>query len=189
MSREGRDKEYKPTKKPEQTETTSTRQSSHRPTRKIDYKEVEVIISGGESDETVVSESGFEGSIKLEGEESKGLPRDSLWTRGTRTETVTAQWNRLSRTSSELAMAREAEQSRIEKLMELMLQMQMQEKERVAQREQEDRRREDDRLDRKDRLRREQTEKEEKREEERERRQERLLQTLRGAQPAVPHKK
>ena len=103
------------------------------PTRKIDYKEVEVISSGGESDETVVSESGFEGSIKLEGEESEGLPRDNLWTPGTlrnRTETVTAQWNRLARTSSELAMAREAEQRGIEKMTELMLQMQMQEKER-----------------------------------------------------------
>ena len=78
MSGEGRDKEYKPTKKPQQTETTTLRQSSRQTTRNVDYKEVEVISSGGESDQTAVSESGFEGSVKLEREGSDIQPRDNL---------------------------------------------------------------------------------------------------------------
>ena len=111
------------------------RQSGRKPTRQIDYREVELISSGGELEETITgSESGIE-SVKLEpgehGFEQECEPRNSQWTPGTlrsRTETVTEQWNRLARASSELAMARETDKSSIERMMEMMLQMQMQEK-------------------------------------------------------------
>ena len=64
MSREGRDTTYKPTKMSEMTDQPSTTQSGRRITRRVDYREVELLSSSGESE--VQSESGFSGSVKLE---------------------------------------------------------------------------------------------------------------------------
>ena len=96
---------------------------------------------------------------------------------------VTDQLNRVAEITLEESMARE--HSGMEKMMEMLLLMQMQE-ERMAQREREDRRREDDRIAREEEwvVRRERQDRE--REEERERRQEKLIQTLKESQPAIP---
>ena len=143
MSIEKRDTTYKLTKKSETTDQPSTRQSGRRITRRVDYKEVELLSSSGESEETIVqSESGFSGSVKLKlGEqELESELRDNLWTPGTirsNAVQVTDQLNRLAEVNSEIAMSRESERSGVEKLMEIIFQMQTQERERVVLREHE----------------------------------------------------
>ena len=119
-------------------------------------------------DTIIPSESGFEGSAKLEiGEQELPLesePRSTLWTPGTLTRMtvqVTEQLSRLAEANSELVITRESERGSVERIMDMMLQMQTQENEKRYKRE-EDRRRDD--------LRRE----------------ERLIEALRQAQPAVP---
>ena len=120
-----------------------------------------------------------------------------------RTVSLTDQFTRLAEESREITMAQETEQGGIGKLMELMITMQMQDKERIAQRELErsereekekrkriewEMEREEKRLEWEDKYRREQTEREKKREDERERRQNLLMTTLKEAQPTVPQK-
>ena len=48
MSKEGKDTTFKPIKKSEMTDQASTRQSGCRITRRVDYREVELLSLGGE---------------------------------------------------------------------------------------------------------------------------------------------
>ena len=67
MSGEERDIPYKPNKKASRNTSIAKRQSSRTSSRCVDYTEQLTISSGEESDGTVInSESGFEGSVKLE---------------------------------------------------------------------------------------------------------------------------
>ena len=161
MSGEGRDTTYKPAKKHGATNSANTRQSNRRTTKRVDYEEVDIISSGGESEETTgQSESGFGSSVQSEKveKEKEGDLRGALWTPGTlrcNTVRVTEQLSRLAEASSVLVMAREEEKTEMEKIMEMMLEMQIKERDR---------------------------------EDERERRQEQLLETLKGAQTSFPRK-
>ena len=181
MSRENRDTSYRRSKKGNQSSLEERWQTSRRHIRKVDYRENVLLSSEEDSEDTLVpSESGF-GSVKQEPDlEVEWETRDSQWTPQTlkvRTESVPDHINRATETNRVLVMAREVEKNGMVRMMELMLEMQMKEKERVAQREESERRTEEHRLGR-----------EEKKEEEWERRQERLLETLKGAQPAIPQK-
>ena len=106
MSGEGKDVDYKPKKKLDSTGVAEVRGPSRRQTRRVYYKEVEVLSSGGESEEAIVSESGFEGSVKTESEEPQLLPDTE---------------NIIVRKKGQVAMARESETSKLEKLMEMFL--------------------------------------------------------------------
>ena len=188
---------------------------SRRLKKQVDYSEAEIVRSDSDSEGTIFnSESGIE-NIKLEPEVSElglecGRSVDVL-TPGTLRSTanqVTDQVNRFAEVNTELAMAREAEKTRLERMMELMLQMRADDRKeaqiREDKREREERQRETDRLDRmakiegqerqreadreREALEREdrRVEREAKREEEREAREARLLANLKAAQPAVP---
>ena len=87
---------------------------------------------------------------------------------------VTDQLVRLTEVNTELVMAREEEKSSVEKLMELMVKMRMDDKKEMRERD--------------ERLERIRTERDEKREEEWQEREERLLISLKAAQPSVPQK-
>ena len=163
MSGEERDRTYKTKGRAEKTLRGTPRRTTTRTTGRIDYKETEVISSGSDSEETIVgSESGI-GSSKLEREDSVPLlegDRDrNLWTPGTltsRDNQVTEQLSRLATVNTDLAMARETEKSGLERVMEMMLQMRVEDRKEVQlreeKREREERQREVDRLDRITRL-------------------------------------
>ena len=195
MSREGRDSTYKPTKSTTQKERTGPRQAAKRNTKRIDYTEVEVIVSGSDTDKTLTdSESGFS-SVKLEPvEKGARVQREGLrdtWTPNTfrhKATQVTQQFVRISETNTELVMARESEKTSVETLMEMMISMQVEEKKREQARE----RQEEEREERRGRERREEKaerrELEAKRQEAQLAREERLLVSLKAAQPVVPQK-
>ena len=128
MSREGRDSTYKPKSK---TARGLTWESSRVRSRdQVDYAEVEGITSDTASEGTIENiESGF-GSIKQEqnfAELDLDCERfEDTWTPGTlrhKATQVTNQLARLTEVNTELVMAKEAEKSSVEKLMELMLTM------------------------------------------------------------------
>ena len=132
----------------------------------VNYAELDLSTSDTESESTVVgSESGF-GSIKLEGEmEQIDIEGDELthtWTSTTIRNTATQvgiKVNRLADENLQLRMARETEWSYIDKLMEMMLTMHMEDQKR------EDQKRESEREEWRERERIEQRERDEKREE------------------------
>ena len=113
MSSEGRDSAYIHKQK---TSQGLMRELRKRNTRPVDYKEVDVVSSGSESEGTIIeSESGID-SIKLEpGLGDQELDGDKLvdnWTTGTLRKTAmkgTSQIVKLSEANRELEMAREAE--------------------------------------------------------------------------------
>ena len=193
MSGEGRDSTYKSTLKT----TKGPVRESRRLKKQVDYSEVELVLSDSDSEGTIFnSESGIE-SIKLEpGITELGLECErsvDVCTPGMLRSTanqVSEQSSRFTEVNTELAMAREAEKTGIERMMELMLQMRAEDRKeaqlREERREREERQREVERLDRVTKLEAQEREREAKREEEREAREARLLTTLRAAQPAVP---
>ena len=148
------------------------------------------------------SESGF-GSKKVELEDEQAEAQWALlqdtWTPQTLQKTaseVGAQYSRLAEENQHFRMAREAERTSLEKIMELIVTMKMEDQKREQEREERRDREARERADQRERERIEQREKErenleriereEKWEEERERREARLLTTLKEAQPAVP---
>ena len=103
---------------------------SRRLKKQVDYSEVKLVVSDSDSEGTIFnSESGIE-SIKLEsGVTELGLECErsvDVWTPGTFRSTanqVSEQLSRFAEVNTELAMARGAEKTGIERMMELMLQM------------------------------------------------------------------
>ena len=122
ISGEERDIPYKPNKKASRNTYIAKRQSSRTSSRRVDYTEQLTISSGEESDGTVInSESGFEGSVKLElVEQSAEVSWESSntrWTPGTiksRTVSLTDQITRLAGENREITIAQETEQGGIE---------------------------------------------------------------------------
>ena len=114
MSREEKDFTYKPIKQIHQTGRERERQS-RRTTKRVNYREIEILSSGPESDGE--SESGF-GSIKLEPSveplEVESIPKVH---------------------NKEIVMAREGEESNVSKLLEMMMTMRMEDRQRDKERE------------------------------------------------------
>ena len=186
MSREGRDEDYIPKKKIESTSAKEARGPSRRQTRRVYYREVEV-LSSGESEETILSESGFAGSLKVESEEPQQLHI---------TETIATKRGRSK-------MAKEQEPSKLEQMMEMLLESRLEERKYEKRREEREEKRELDRREAEEREERRQTERRqaEEREERRlaerrvaedrwrednVRREDLLIQTLKAAQTAKP---
>ena len=195
MSREGSDTSYRPKRRLHLSETEHRRSRCPRSSR-VDYKEVEV-LSGSDSEETIVDSELGRQSVKLEREGSvpgfEGETEENLWTPDTlksRANQVSEQFSRLDRVNSEETMAREGEKGELVRIMEILMQMRAEDMKaaqiKEERREREDREREDRRIER-------ETEREEIRirelRDQKEadlRREERLLTTLKDAQPAVP---
>ena len=140
----------------------------------MDYAEVEVITSDTASQGTIEnSESGY-GSIKQE-QNFPELDLDCERYEYTRTPGTlrhkatqfTNQLARLTEVNTELVMAREVEMSSIEKLMELMLMMRMEDEKRYERREEKTELEKLQREERRERESREQAERELRREEQR----------------------
>ena len=201
MSSEGKDRTYRPAKKA----SRGSERESYRTMRRevVDYTEVDTIDLDTSGEQTIVdSESGFgsEQCFKQEPVEDQGNGREGFlgsvgfqddWTPNTLRQTaskVTQQFERLSQVNTELTMARESEKSSVEKLMEMMLSMKMDEQKRDDERRREERQRDEDRK-REEREREDRRERERREEkEERLAREERLITTLKAAQPAIPQK-
>ena len=175
MSGEGKDVDYKPKKKINSTGVAEGRGLSRRQTRKVYYREVEVLSSGGESEETIVTESDFEGSIKTEREEAQLLLD---------TENVVV------RKKGNVEMASEQETSKLERLMEMLLESKIEDRRAEKRREEERRdletRRQAERRELEIRREDERRELEERRREDDLRREERIIRTLKETQTAVP---
>ena len=186
MSGEGKDKDYIPKKRIESTNAKEARGPSRRQTRRVYYREVEV-LSSGESEETILSESGFAGSLKVESEEPQQLHI---------TETIATKRGRSK-------MAKEQEPSKLEQMMEMLLESRLEERKYEKRREEREEKRELDRREAEEREERRQTERrqaeerEERRLAERRvaedrwrednlRREDLLIQTLKVAQTAKP---
>ena len=211
MSGERRDSTYKATHKTKKGPVMESRRLK----KQVDYSEAEIVRSHSDSEGTIFnSESGIE-SIKLEPEISvlelecgRSVDVLTLGTLRSTTNQVTDQLNRFAEVNTELPMAREAEKTGLECMMELMLKMRAdygkEAQLREEKREREERQRETDKLDRmakieaqerqreadreREALEREdrRVQRETRREEEREAREARLLDTLKAAQPVVP---
>ena len=199
MSKRGRDTGKRPTKRSAAPTRMSSKINQVGP---VNYAETDLTTPDTEREGTIVgSDSGF-GSVKLEVDldseqiEAEGDWVEDTWTPITARNTATQvglQFAKIAEQNSQLIMARETEQSAMDKLMEMMLTMRMEEQKREDrwEREREQERREDRLREEKRREREEQ--KEEEREErrraekrEQEDRQATLLAQLKEAQPAVP---
>ena len=156
MSGEGKDKDYIPKKWIESTGAKEARGPSRRQTRRVYYKEVEV-VSSGESEETILSESGFEGSVKVESEEPQQLP-------------IT---ERIVRKREKSTMAKEQEPSKLETMMEMLLESRIEERKYEKRREEREEQRELERREAEEKRQTERREAEERKELERREEEER----------------
>ena len=172
MSEERGDSTYKPDKKTARQKPLPRVSRNLRTTRK-DYQEEVTISSGDESTDTFVrSESGFEGSIKSEPVESiRHRPIVSNWATPGATTQLTDRLGTVDRAISQLGMTSGIETGGMERIMEMMLQMQTQQNEQYRRREERDAQAEQLRLEREERTQRETRD---------------MITTLRTSQPAVP---
>ena len=153
MSSEGKDSTYRLTKKANRGLVRESNRIRRR--EAVDYTEVDTIDLDSSGEQTLVdSESGF-GSEQLckqefsedqaEGEGFLKILTPKILRQNVNQ--VSQQVVRLAEANSELTMARESEKSSLEKLMEMMVSMRLEDKRRDEEREQRMRER-DDRLER-----------------------------------------
>ena len=165
--------------------------------RKVNYSELEVVESDSESEFVANSESGF-GSINGEPYQKEEVQLDieeETWnprTLSSKASKVRLQFVRMAEENKQLHMAKQSETSSVDRLMEMMLNMRMEDQKRKYGVEQE-------REQRLAKEKREQIEREEQREERRIEREERrqredrelqtkLITTLKEAHSAVPQR-
>ena len=131
MSERGKDKGKQPGKKTAPTSISSRILK----VGQVNYKEVELSASEEDSEGTIEwSKSGF-GSVKLESEagEQEALLLQSTWTPRTAKQSVAQvgdQLNRIAEENIQLRMTREVEKNSVEKMMELLMTMRMEDQKR-----------------------------------------------------------
>ena len=194
MSQGGSDCSYQPRKSAVSKDIKPKKSS--RPVRgtRVDYKEVEILSSDSEEQESVVREQWLSDTVfKAEADEGEldqlQCDTEPTWTPQTiafRTKQLTRQITKFASSSSEIHMAREQEHLNVMVIMQIMLEMRTEDRKAEKRRVEEDRKADQRRVEDDKKAEQRRVEKEEARREEDLRRETRMLIALQAAQPAVP---
>ena len=158
MSREEKDRDYKPNKKIVRSSHESRRT---RRVETVDYSEAESDTEG----ELTLSEGTTEGDITIKDEQQSEREKEwdlqNLWTPST----LESNLDNIGRQYMRISMAHKSEMSSLEKMMGMMIQMKQDDQRREGDREDRREREDRERLEREDTREREDREREAKREE------------------------